>query len=573
MVWGILEDKHMEHVPGTALLSESKDIPAEYRNVPLDHLKRGTGRNSAIILSPQPSDSPNDPLNWPTWRKDAILAIVGLSAAVVGAYGPMLSPGFVVIAAELNISVNTLSQSTAWSILAIGLSLFILNPIAKKVGRRPVYALSSVIMLTGSIWGAVSTNYTSFLGSRVYSGIGMAPYEVLVQCTIADMYFVHERATRIAVWNMFLLCGISGGALIAGYIIEGQGWKWTLIWCAIIFGILIPMVIFFVPETAYRREHFQDRLLAVGANGSKNTLTEKKTASVKSSDAEDNETLASDKKDSKEKVNANEKSAPAPMPETGVQTEAKISFLRSLRMFSGTYTDTPLWKIFLRPLVVFWYPGVLWAFLLYGVTLTWIVVFSVVNAPIFTAPPYNFSVSETGLISLSPFILTLVGEILSGPLNDWVCMTLAKKNRGIYEPEFRLPPIIISFLIGVAGFFGFGAAVHYETHWTGPVLCFGLANMSLAFSNASVFGYVIDAHKELSEEAFVAINARNFLTFGLTYFVNDWLERDGVLSVFNVLGAVFVAVNALTIPLWVFGKRIRSRIARNEWLSRFMYED
>jgi hypothetical protein len=48
----------------------------------------------------------------------------------------------------------------------------------------------------------------------------MAPYEVLVQCTIADMYFVHERATRIAIWNMFLLCGISGGALIAGYIIE-----------------------------------------------------------------------------------------------------------------------------------------------------------------------------------------------------------------------------------------------------------------------------------------------------------------------------------------------------------------
>lgn len=188
--------------------------------------------------------------------------------------------------------------------------------------------------------------------------------------------------------------------------------------------------------------------------------------------------------------------------------------MRSLRFYSGVYTETPLWKIFLRPLVIFWYPAVLWAFLLYGVTLTWIVVFSVVNAVIFTAPPYNFSVSQTGLISLSPFLLSFIGEIISGPMNDWICLWLAKKNRGVYEPEFRLPPIIISFLIGVAGFFGFGATVHYQTHWSGPVLCFGLANMSLAFSNASVFGYVIDAHKELSEEGIVIHPSRRVSRVG-----------------------------------------------------------
>lgn len=149
-----------------------------------------------------------------------ILLIVGLSAAVVGAFGPMLSPGFVTIAAELNISVNTLSQSTAWLILTIGLSLFIANPLAKVWGKRPVYIVAIIIMFVGSVWGAFSKNYSSFLASRIVSGFGMAPYEVLVQCTIADLYFTHQRATRIAAWNLFLLSGISGGALISGYIIE-----------------------------------------------------------------------------------------------------------------------------------------------------------------------------------------------------------------------------------------------------------------------------------------------------------------------------------------------------------------
>ncbi|KAI6084660.1 MFS general substrate transporter [Hypoxylon rubiginosum] len=549
MPWGILEDKHMDRVPGNIILADQTDIPEEYRNISRDLLKHGTGKFSHIILAPQPSDSPNDPLNWPTWRKDLILVIVGLSAGVVGAYGPMLSPGFVEIAAALNITVNTLSQATAWVILLIGISLFIFNPLAKKIGRRPVYVMSSIIMLSGSIWGALAKDYNSFLGSRMWSGLGMAPYEVLVQCTIADIYYVHQRATRIALWNMFLLCGISGGALIAGYIIEDQGWQWTLIWCAIIFGALLPLVILFVPETAYRRRSYEQQLAA-------NSTTPR-----------------DEKSDSSKKDTPSEQEEKVETVETGVVTERKESFVRSMRLWDGIYTDTPLWKIFLRPLVVFFYPGVLWGFLLYGITLSWIVVFSVVNAVIFTAPPYNFSVSETGLISLSPFILTFIGEVISGPLNDWVCLYLAKKNHGIYLPEFRLPPVIISFLIGIVGFFGFGATVHFQTHWTGPVLCFGLANMSLAISNASVFGYIIDAHKELSEEAFVAINARNLLTFGLTYFVNDWLARDGVLAVFNVLGGVFVAVNLLTIPLWIFGQRIRSYIARNEALHRFMHED
>ncbi|KAI0134300.1 major facilitator superfamily domain-containing protein [Xylariales sp. AK1849] len=544
MPWGLLEDKYMEHVPGTVFLADQSDVPGEYEEVPREILKHGHGKFSNVILVPQPSDSPNDPLNWPTWRKDAILAIVGLSAAVVGAYGPMLGPGFVEISAALGITVNTLSQATAWLILMIGLSLFMFNPMAKKVGRRPVYVISSIIMLSGSLWGAFAKDYNSFLGSRIWSGLGMAPYEVLVQCTIADLYFVHERATRIAVWNMFLLCGISGGGLVAGYIIQDQGWQWTFIWCAILFGFLLPLVFFFVPETAYNRKSVEQRLAAGESKNEKSAAVQKEETELEHS-------------------------------ETGLDsTEKKDPYVRSLRLWSGNiYTKTPLWKIFLRPMVVFWYPAVLWAFLLYGATLTWIVVFTVVNASIFTAPPYNFSVSQTGLISLSPFILSFVGEVLSGPLNDWVCLWLAKKNRGIYEPEFRLPTVIIPLIIGAAGFYGFGATIHYQTHWSGPVLCFGLANMSLAFANACVFGYVIDAHKELSEEAFVAINARNFLTFGLTYFVNDWLAKDGALAVFNVLGSIFVVVNLLTIPLWIFGKRIRSWIARNKTLQKFMHED
>ncbi|KAI3395990.1 hypothetical protein diail_560 [Diaporthe ilicicola] len=544
MPFGILECRKMELVPGTAFMSDQDDLPPEYSNIPRELLKHGKGRYKDVILVPQPSDSPNDPLNWPQWKKELILLIVGLSAAVVGAYGPMLSPGFVQVSSDLGITVEILSQATAWLILTIGLSLFITNPLAKIIGRRPVYIIAICIMFATSVWGAAVTDYSSFLASRIVGGIGMAPYEILVQCTIGDLYFVHERATRIAVWNLFLLTGISGGALIAGYIIELDGYRWTFGVCAIFFGILMIGVVFFVPETAYRR----DSVIPI-------VETDEKGAHLKLGHEHE--------------VHGQQEAT----IQVGRQNDQKHTYLQSLRVFTGRYSDAPIWKVFLRPVVMWFYPAVLWAFLIYGTTITWIVVFSVVNGVIFVSPPYNFTVSQTGLISLSPFILTILGEVISGPVNDWICIYLTKKNKGIYEPEFRLPLILVAVVLGTVGFFGFGATIHYQTHWTGPVLCFGLANMSLVFAATCVFGYIIDAYRSHNEEAFVAINSRNLLTFGLTYFVNDWLAEQGPLVVFCILGGLFLFVCSLTIPLWIFGKRIRSYIGRTEWLQRFMNDN
>ncbi|KAH8881315.1 serine/threonine kinase 16 [Thozetella sp. PMI_491] len=547
MPFGILECKKMEVVPGTAFLSDQDEVPPEFADIPRELLKHGTGRYKDLILVPQPSDSPNDPLNWPQWKKELVLVIVSLSAAVIGAYGPMLSPGFVQVSADLEIDVNTLGQATAWLILTIGLGLFITNPMAKIIGRRPVYILAILIMFATSVWSACVSTYSSFLASRIVAGIGMAPYEILVQCTIADMYFVHERATRIAVWNLFLLTGISGGALIAGQIIQYNGYKWTFGVCAIFFGVLMFAVLLFVPETAYRR----DSLVVV-------PLEDGKDGTIHMTLAHEND---GDKVD--ERVSQSENS--------GAQ-EKKKTFVQEMAIFTGTYSHAPTWKIFFRPVVLLFYPAVMWGFLVYGTTITWIVVFSVVNGIIFVQPPYNFSISDTGLISLSPFIMTIIGEVISGPLNDWICVYLTKKNKGIYEPEFRLPLMLVTVITGTVGFFGFGATVHYQTHWAGPVLTFGLANLSLVFAATCVYGYIADAYRKLNEEALVAINARNLLTFGLTYFVVDWVQDQGALNVFCILGSLFLFVSLLTIPLWIFGKRWRSFTGRNEWLQKFMHD-
>lgn len=73
---GVLEATKLSHVPGTVLLND-KAAHAEDIAVGLKH---GKGRNSHIVLSPQPAEDPNDPLNWPAWKKELIIAILCLGS-------------------------------------------------------------------------------------------------------------------------------------------------------------------------------------------------------------------------------------------------------------------------------------------------------------------------------------------------------------------------------------------------------------------------------------------------------------------------------------------------------------
>ena len=69
MAFGILEPKRAGHAPGTVLLEVETPLQLDQTA----RLKKGTGKNAHIVLVPQPSDDPNDPLNWPLWQRDCIL--------------------------------------------------------------------------------------------------------------------------------------------------------------------------------------------------------------------------------------------------------------------------------------------------------------------------------------------------------------------------------------------------------------------------------------------------------------------------------------------------------------------
>ncbi|RAO67552.1 uncharacterized protein BHQ10_003564 [Talaromyces amestolkiae] len=525
---GVLDDSHLEHVPGTALLTDVQGINTS----PLRHAKG----SSDILLVPQPSNSHNDPLNWPLWKKDFMLFLICIDTAVVGAWGPMIAPGYTLMAEQFNMSYNSLNGGLGWGLFVIAFSCFITQSMAVVWGRRPIFLLGNLLLFISSTWGYFANSYKSLLAARLVGCIGMSPFEVLVTSTIADMYFVHQRGVRLAAWGLCLSVGVGGGTIISGYIIQDLGWNWTYGICAIMYGVWIIVLFFFCPETAYRRPSSFDTDL-----GTEDKITQAiDDSKVEATNVEDIETSASS---------------------TDI-VEAKHSYWYDLKIYHGRVCDDSFFKVLARPIMMLIFPQVIFSFVAYGLTSSWLIVVGSMLAELFMAPPYNFSVSGVGLVSISPLIGAIVGAFISGPTADKVITYMSRKNGGVYEPEFRLVIIIVPLILGGMSFFGFGISLQNEDPWIGPVFFYGLQYFSVGFMTIAVYGYLTDCHRDKAPEAFASINLRNIYSFGMNYFVASWISSQGPREVFSIIGGIHVFICLMAIPMYIFGKRCRS------WTSR-----
>lgn len=149
MGWGVLDDKRYPNIPGTVNLNEKVDASKledwEYE----EPKKRGD-----IILQPQPSDSPNDPLNWSTGTKITILMILSLTAGVTVSLGPMITTGFDEIASTFHVSADQISFSIVGLLqLTTGGGTFFTAAAAVVWGKRPVFIIATIALLGTSAWG------------------------------------------------------------------------------------------------------------------------------------------------------------------------------------------------------------------------------------------------------------------------------------------------------------------------------------------------------------------------------------------------------------------------------------
>ncbi|KAI1160541.1 major facilitator superfamily transporter [Nemania serpens] len=271
-----------------------------------------------IILS---SDDPNDPLNWPPWQRDLS------GSRWTSAYIALL---------------------TGYYVLGVGVAGFFFAPSGRIWGKRHLFIIGLVILVASNAWAvAVGHNYTSLLWARITQGVGMAPFEGLVNAAVGDLYIVYINSAKT---NDLHESGRFRRRfftpVLVGNITHTIKWWWTFNLVSIFCGLSLVLVALFCPETSYRRD-------------------------------------------------------------TSLNTDIiRKIFAQSLAPFDGRKTDESFLKLLFRPLPLFVQPAFLWAALIQGTMIGWTVFIGVILAAIFLGPPLFWDEVQTRHAYAGPFALT-----------------------------------------------------------------------------------------------------------------------------------------------------------------------
>lgn len=245
--------------------------------------------------------------------------------------------------------------------------------------------------------------------------------------------------------------------------------------------------------------------------------------------------------------------------------DPRLSFTQELKVFRGRLSNDQWHRITTRPFVLFMYPAILWSAIVYAFSIGWLIVISETVAIIYRSESgYDFTALQTGLVYLSPFIGGVAGSFVAGKASDAVVKVMARRNGGIYEPEFRLVMVVPVLVSMVAGLIGYGWSAGEKVHWAAPTVFFGAISFGCSLGSTTAINFALDSYRAYAGEALVTMNFSKNIFHGLVFslFVTKWMAADGSKDVFIWVGVIHVIVLMSTVPMYIFGKRARAWTAR-----------
>lgn len=567
---GILEPKGIDHVPGTTRYFDDPSRP----QVAIDlhqGLKCDNSGKEPIILIPQPSDDPNDPLNWSLLKRDLITLRLCFAGILATALGPILAANTITISLLFAQDFTHVALLTGYFLLGAGAGAIFFVPSGRIWGKRHLFLVGICILIASSVWaGFVNTNYESFIGARVIQGVGCAPFESLLNAAVGDLYYVHQRGVRMAFTNLAVFGGAFFTPILVGKITDSLGWEWTFFFVAIFLGIALVDVFLFCPETAYRRAAVLNTDTVAGHESGQPSASGNES---KPEPAQPQTDLPADE-DSCPRSNGGFTLFPksGALQPIGNSHTPKKSFMESLSLFDGRKTDERYWVLLLRPFPLLTHPAFIWGCLIQGTMIGWTVFLGVIIAAIFIGPPYYWGEVKAGYTYIGAFVGAICGFIIAGVLADSSVRYLTRRNNGVYEPEFRILLVVPMLVIGGIGLYGFGLTagdvINGKYTYHVPLVFFGFEVAGMVIGAVSSSLYIVDAYRDLTIEGFtVMIIFKNFFSFVLTFYAYDWIISGGVRPTLLAISSIQVFVCLLSIPMYIYGKRVRAFYHRHDLLA------
>ncbi|KAJ0122687.1 major facilitator superfamily transporter [Diaporthe amygdali] len=399
-----------------------------------------------------PNGDDENPIDWPQGYKWGIVTLLSFMAFTVTFTCISVVPIANTIVDDLDHGKAASSSSvllvTIWE-LGEAAGPLLIAPLSELYGRYPVINIANTLFTAFTILAALSPSTGVLIVARALTGVATAT-NVLSPAIVGDIFISENRGTAMSLISLAPLIGGAAGPAIAGAVAQTLGWRKTLWMSAVLAGACEVAFLIFFRET-YKVE-----------------ILKRKAARLRR--------------------------------ETG-----NLALKSEFDVDEGGHSWQLIGESVLRPLIVLKSSFVLQILALFGAfTFTYFYIMSTSLPPILQQY-YDFTPAATGFAFLAFSIGSTVSVFMCNMYLDKVYIKLRNAHKGIGQPEYRLPFIIIGSILFPIPVLLYGWATQWHLHVSVLLFAVVLLGIFLMFSFLPLMAYVVDAFGLYSASAVSAV--------------------------------------------------------------------
>lgn len=239
--------------PAREPLLGSSSTQITYTDNGSDNHKRDNAQPAKIVHFF--ADDPEDPRNWPRWKKWLMIGPILLIDLSVSWGASGFSPASSKFAQEFGLPAGLGTLGLSSYVLGLAFGPMTLAPLSEVrysdhsrlasfscehtrlivlqyYGRRPVYIHSYFIYLCLLAASALSPTLAIFLVVRLFSGYFASVTIANFGGTIADLYHPHDTGPAMSLYLWAATCGSPSGFFMMSFVAHYRGWRdvfWALL--------------------------------------------------------------------------------------------------------------------------------------------------------------------------------------------------------------------------------------------------------------------------------------------------------------------------------------------------------
>jgi hypothetical protein len=365
---------------------------------------------------------------------------------------------------------------------------------------------------------------------------------------LTEVTFLHERAFIFGLYWMLQNALSSSLNLASSYINADLGWRWYYWIFTITVGVGLVIAFFLGFETQFTRP-------AASLDGQLVVTDEFGVTKV----IPDSEAQAY--------LEEMSRSGLTP-PNAGNSAEDmdRKTYSQRLRPWSKP-SSQPLRVILLSwkyMIASFSSPGILYAVLTSSITLGCGVGMSLTYNQVLMQN-YHWQAKDIGLVNVGGAIGAIIAMLYCTFVANPFVMWMARRNRGIHQPEHHLITLAPAAVIGVAMLLLYGFTAGGGATWWGPYL--GWTIFQYSFTTVLIVSTTFAseaAPKHPGPAIVTVVGTKNVISFGVTYGLTPMIEEHGYKWAFGVLAGIFGAIFLLGIPVCIWNPKWRAYVAERE---------